>query len=94
MQGPVHVTVFGSGFSLAGNSHHAIGALWPFQGLLCILQRSPLESPHRTGVVWPRVRNARAPVCRSHGSLFRRGRDVDRNAAALIEAAERLPGRR
>jgi hypothetical protein len=73
---------------------HSIVGLGLFQGLEYLLQRSPLELLGKAGVVCSRVRNAHALVRRSHCFVFHMGRSVDRNAALLLETADRVLGGR
>jgi len=71
---------------------HSIVGLGLFHGLEYMLQHSSIELLGQAGAAWSRARNAHALVRRSHNLVFHMGRDVDRNAALLVESADRLLG--
>jgi hypothetical protein len=68
---------------------HSIIGMGLFQGLEYVLQRNSRELLGKMNVAWSRARNAHALVRRSRCFVFHMGRDVERNAALVLEASER-----
>jgi hypothetical protein len=80
------------GTAMSSMVPHSIIGLGLFQGLEYLLERSTGELIGKLGVALSRARNAHQLVRRSHNYVLHMGRDVEQNAALILEAARRSFG--